>query len=85
MVAGNFRFAHRNGFRPQRKEQSMLSLTRRIREEIIVIDRQTGEQIVIAPIGYRGNQVKIGIEASKTRFTILRREVLERDGTAALT
>ena len=63
----------------------MLSLTRRIREEIIVIDRQTGEQIVIAPIGYRGNQVKIGIEASKTRFTILRREVLERDGTAALT
>ena len=63
----------------------MLSLTRRIREEIIVIDRQTGEQIVITPTGYRGNQVRIGIEASKTRYTILRREVLERDGASALT
>ena len=63
----------------------MLSLTRRIREEIVVIDRQTGEQIVIAPTGYRGNQVRIGIEASKTRYSILRREVLERDRAAALT
>jgi sRNA-binding carbon storage regulator CsrA len=51
----------------------MLSLTRRIHEEILVIDRQTGEQIVVAPTGCRGNQVKIGIQASKTRFTILRR------------
>jgi len=33
----------------------------------------------VTPTGYRGNQVKIGIEASKDRFTILRREVLERD------
>ena len=56
----------------------MLSLTRRIHEEILVIDNETGEQIVVTPIGYRGNQVKIGIEASKDRFTILRREVLER-------
>ena len=63
----------------------MLSLTRRIREEIVVIDRQTGEQIVIAPTGYRGNQVRIGIEASKTRYSILRREVLERDRAAAPT
>ena len=38
----------------------------------------TGEQIAVAPTGYRGNQVKIGIEAFKTCFTILRREVLER-------
>ena len=63
----------------------MLVLDRRIHEEIIIIDRETGEQIVVAPTGYRANQVKIGIEASKTRFTILRREVLERDGTAART
>ena len=63
----------------------MLSLTRRIHEEIVVIDRQTGEQIVIAPTGYRGNQVRIGIYASKTRYSILRREVLERDRAAALT
>jgi carbon storage regulator CsrA len=56
----------------------MLLLARRIHEEIVVIDRQTGEQIVVTPTGYRGNQVTIGIEAPKDRFTILRREVLER-------
>ena len=56
----------------------MLSLTRRIHEEILVIDRQTGEQIVVAPIACRGSQVKIGIKASD-RYQILRREVLERD------
>ena len=57
----------------------MLLLARRIHEEILIIDRETGEQIIVAPTGYRGNQIKIGIEASKTRYTILRREVLERD------
>ena len=56
----------------------MLSLSRRIHEEILIIDRETGEQIIVAPTGYLGNMVKIGIEASETRFTILRREVLER-------
>jgi len=55
----------------------MLVLDRRIREEIIIFDNQTGEEIVVAPTGYRRNQVKIGIEASKTRSTILRRKVLE--------
>ena len=55
-----------------------LSLTRRIHEEILVIDRQTGEQIVIAPTAYRGNQVKIGIQASD-RFQILRRELQGRE------
>ena len=63
----------------------MLLLARRIHEEIVVIDNQTGEQIVVTPTGYRGNQVEIGIEASKDRFTILRREVLERDLAAAVT
>ena len=62
----------------------MLSLTRRIHEEILIIDNQTGEQIVIAPTGYRGNQVKIGIEASKTRYTMLRREVQERQKATGL-
>jgi len=42
MVAGNFRFAHRNGLPPQSKESSMLVLDRRIHEEIIIIDRETG-------------------------------------------
>ena len=55
----------------------MLSLTRRIHEEIVVIDTETGEQIIVAPTGYWGRQVKIGIEAPK-RFKILRREVMER-------
>jgi sRNA-binding carbon storage regulator CsrA len=43
----------------------MLLLARRIHEEILVIDNETGEQIVVTPTGYRGNEVKIGIEASK--------------------
>ena len=63
----------------------MLLLDRRIREEIIIIDRETGEEIVVAPTGFRRNQVRIGIEANKTRYTILRREVQERDRAAAVT
>ena len=61
----------------------MLLLTRHIHEEIIIIDRETGEEIIVAPTGYRGNQIKIGIEASKARYTILRREVQERDRAGA--
>ena len=63
----------------------MLVLDRRIHEEIIIIDRETGEEIVVAPTGFRRNQIRIGIEASKTRYTILRREVQERDRAAAVT
>lgn len=63
----------------------MLLLTRRIHEEIVVIDKETGEEIVVTPTGFRGNQVKIGIEASKTRYTILRREVQDGDRAAAVT
>ena len=84
-LAGTFRIAHRNGLPPQRKESSMLVLDRRIREEILIIDNQSGEEIVVAPTGFRRNQIKIGIEASKTRYTILRREVQERERAAALT
>jgi len=62
----------------------MLVLNRRIREEIVIIDRATGEEIVVAPTGFWKNRVKIGIEASKTRYTVLRREVRERDRAAAL-
>ena len=39
----------------------MLTLTRRPHEEIVVIDTQTGERIVVAAIGIRGNEMKIGI------------------------
>ena len=55
----------------------MLSLTRRPREEIVIIDNETGEQIIVVPTRIEGHQVKIGVGASK-RFDILRREVLER-------
>jgi len=48
-------------------------LDRRIREEVIILDNETGEKIVVAPTGFRRNQIKIGIEACKTRYTILRR------------
>ncbi len=57
----------------------MLLLTRRSGEEIVVIDRETGEEIVIAVLDRFRNQTRIGIKASKGRYSILRREVLERD------
>jgi len=60
----------------------MLLLTRRSGEEIVVIDRETGEEIVIAVLDRLRNQTRIGIEASRARFAILRREVLERDRAA---
>ena len=59
------------------KEPPMLLLTRRPREEIVVIDKETGEEIVIAVLRLENREVRIGIEASK-RFDIYRREVLER-------
>ena len=55
----------------------MLLLTRRPGEEIVVIDKETGEEIVIAVLRLENREVRIGIEASK-RFDIFRREVLER-------
>jgi carbon storage regulator CsrA len=60
----------------------MLSLSRRPGEEIIVIDTETGEEMVIAVLENRGHQVRIGIGASK-RFDIVRREVLDRKLAAA--
>ncbi len=60
----------------------MLCITRRSGEEIVVIDRETGEEIVIAVLNRFRNQTRIGIAASKTRYTILRRELQERDRAA---
>ena len=60
----------------------MLLLTRRSGEEIVVIDKETGEEIVIAVLNRFRNQTRLGIEASKTRYTILRRELQERDRAA---
>lgn len=61
----------------------MLMLTRRTGEEIVVIDNETGEEIVIAVLCRVQNQTRIGVGASKTRYTILRREVLERERAMA--
>ena len=60
----------------------MLLLPRRSGEEIVVIDKETGEEIVIAVLNRFRNQTRLGIEASKTRYTILRRELQERDRAA---
>ena len=49
-VASDFHLTHWNGFPPQRKERSMLSLIRRNHEEILIIDRATGEDIVDAAV-----------------------------------
>ena len=55
----------------------MLLLARRPGEEIVIIDKDTGEEIVIAVLRLENREARIGIEASK-RFDIFRREVLER-------
>ena len=56
----------------------MLSLSRRPGEEIVVIDKETGEEMVIAVLRLENREVRIGIEASRPRFEIYRREVLDR-------
>ena len=56
----------------------MLLLTRYSGEEIVVIDKESGEEIVIVVRLRENRQIGVGIEASKERFEILRREVLDR-------
>lgn len=59
----------------------MLSITRRSGEEIVVIDRETGEHMSII-VRIQKNQVRFGMQASQ-RFQILRKEVHERQLVAA--
>ena len=54
----------------------MLSITRRSGEEIVVIDKETGEHMTII-VRIQKNQVRFGMQASQ-RFQILRKEVHER-------
>jgi len=56
----------------------MLPLARRPGEEIVVIDRQTGEEIVIALLRHVQQGTMIGVETFNARFNMLRREVLDR-------
>ena len=54
----------------------MLILTRRIGESLI-IELPTGEQIEVAVLGVKGNQVRIGTQAPSD-LTIMREELLEK-------
>ena len=49
---------------------------------MLLLTRRSGEEIVIAVLDRFRNQTRIGIAASRARFAILRREVLERDRAA---
>ena len=60
----------------------MLSITRRSGEEIVVIDKETGEQMTII-VRIQKNQVRVGMKASQ-RFQILRKELHERQLAAAV-
>ena len=60
----------------------MLSTTRRSGEDIVVIDRETGEQMTII-VRIQINQVRFGMQASQ-RFQILRKELHERQLAAAV-
>lgn len=57
------------------KEIAMLILTRRIGETII-IELPDGERIQVVVLGAKGNQVRIGTEASG-EIQIMREELLE--------
>jgi len=55
----------------------MLILTRRVGETII-IEMPTGEQIQVAVLGVKGNQVRLGTDAPDD-IQIMREELLEPD------
>jgi len=57
----------------------MLLLTRRVGESIL-IKLPTGEQIQVAVLGIKGNQVRIGTDAPE-KVQILREELYEPDIT----
>ena len=57
----------------------MRLMTRRPGEEIAVIDKQTGEEVVIALLRHVQQGIMIGIEAL-LRILTFRREVLEERG-----
>jgi sRNA-binding carbon storage regulator CsrA len=74
------------GFYLNARRAACCHLTRRIREHILVIDQDTGEQIVFAVLPHQkqGTGISIGIEASP-RFQIFRRELLETKPAARTT
>ena len=61
------------------KEATTLILTRRPGESII-IELPTGEQIKLAVLGVKGNQVRVGTEAPAD-MVILREELVSSDAS----
>jgi carbon storage regulator len=64
----------------------MLILTRRVGETLVFFDengKPLNEHIKVTVLGVRGNQVRIGVTASK-KITVHREEILERIQAEAL-
>lgn len=58
----------------------MLILKRNIGESVLIKDNETGEIILeIQATSLKGNQIKLGFEADRDRYFIIRKEIA--DGT----
>ena len=55
----------------------MLVVTRKSKEGLVIMDRETGTKVVIR-FSILKDKVKVGIAASD-RYTIVREEILKRD------
>ena len=56
----------------------MLILTRRVGEAVMI-----GEEVTVTVLGVKGNQVRIGVNAPKTRFRAPRRDLRPHQERAA--